>query len=219
MGLYFLLLTGVGRTGCRVSLQCPQTKQGVCFRLNKCFYIIFQQKLSDCVKQSLCPASYCTMAGLQQITTHRSVDNTSEIHIFILFINFLFIELVYKICYNFSVILIKPCPEISLFKKRKKSLFLLLSFQSYLDYFSRALHYEYASKGIFVQSLVPSITATKMVAFSSTVSKRSIIFPTAEEYASHAVSTLGLSIRTTGYWKHAIQVMEFTKLFHVCQQK
>ncbi|NXF16907.1 HSDL1 protein, partial [Rhodinocichla rosea] len=77
--------------------------------------------------------------------------------------------------------------------------------KSYLDYFSRALHYEYASKGIFVQSLTPFMAATKMLSFSSTVSTSPIFFPTAEEYASHAVSTLGLSIRTTGYWKHAIQ--------------
>ncbi|NXM17342.1 HSDL1 protein, partial [Ploceus nigricollis] len=77
--------------------------------------------------------------------------------------------------------------------------------KSYLDYFSRALHYEYASKGIFIQSLTPFVTSTKMVAFSTTLSKRSFFLPTAEEYASHAVSTLGLSIRTTGYWKHAIQ--------------
>ncbi|NWY37669.1 HSDL1 protein, partial [Sylvia atricapilla] len=76
--------------------------------------------------------------------------------------------------------------------------------KSYLDYFSRALYYEYASKGIFVQSLMPFVTTTKMVAFNSTLSKTSILFPSAEEYASHAVSTLGLSIRTTGYWKHAI---------------
>ncbi|NXK60965.1 HSDL1 protein, partial [Sylvietta virens] len=77
--------------------------------------------------------------------------------------------------------------------------------KSYLDYFSRALYYEYASKGIFIQSLMPFVTATKMVAYSPTMSTRSIFFPSAEEYASHAVSTLGLSIRTTGYWKHAIQ--------------
>ncbi|KFV44295.1 Hydroxysteroid dehydrogenase-like 1, partial [Gavia stellata] len=77
--------------------------------------------------------------------------------------------------------------------------------KTYLDYFSRALHYEYASKGIFVQSLIPSVTATKMATCSSAVSKRSFFFPSAEEYASHAISTLGLSTRTTGYWKHAIQ--------------
>ncbi|XP_014736328.1 PREDICTED: inactive hydroxysteroid dehydrogenase-like protein 1 [Sturnus vulgaris] len=77
--------------------------------------------------------------------------------------------------------------------------------KSYLDYFSRSLHYEYASKGIFIQSLIPFVTSTNMVAFSSSMSKSSIFFPTAEQYASHAVSTLGLSIRTTGYWKHGIQ--------------
>ncbi|NWZ34903.1 HSDL1 protein, partial [Brachypodius atriceps] len=75
--------------------------------------------------------------------------------------------------------------------------------KSYLDYFSRALHYEYASKGIFVQSLMPFITPTK---FSKILSRRSILFPNAEEYASHAVSTLGLSKRTAGHWKHAIQL-------------
>ncbi|NXV78000.1 HSDL1 protein, partial [Atlantisia rogersi] len=77
--------------------------------------------------------------------------------------------------------------------------------KTYLDYFSRALHYEYASKGIFVQSLTPFVIATKMVTCSSIASKRSFFFPSAEEYARHAVSTLGLSTRTTGYWKHAIE--------------
>ncbi|NWS23721.1 HSDL1 protein, partial [Polioptila caerulea] len=89
----------------------------------------------------------------------------------------------------------QPTPMLTLYGASK----------SYLDYFSRALHYEYASKGIFVQSLIPFIITTKMVSFSSTISKSSVVFPTAEEYASHAVSTLGLSVRTTGYWKHAIE--------------
>ncbi|NWX88845.1 HSDL1 protein, partial [Nothoprocta ornata] len=77
--------------------------------------------------------------------------------------------------------------------------------KSYLDYFSRALHYEYSSKGIFIQSLTPFVIATKMVSCSSVASKRSFFFPSAEEYASQAISTLGLSKRTTGYWKHAIK--------------
>ncbi|XP_051485248.1 inactive hydroxysteroid dehydrogenase-like protein 1 [Apus apus] len=77
--------------------------------------------------------------------------------------------------------------------------------KTYLDYFSRALHYEYASKGIFVQSLTPFLIATKMVEHSSVASKPSFFFPSAEEYASYAISTLGLSIRTTGYWQHAIE--------------
>ncbi|XP_075289561.1 inactive hydroxysteroid dehydrogenase-like protein 1 isoform X2 [Opisthocomus hoazin] len=77
--------------------------------------------------------------------------------------------------------------------------------KAYLDYLSRALHYEYASKGIFIQSLTPFFIATKMAVCSSIISKRSFFVPSAEEYASHAVSTLGLSTRTTGYWKHAIK--------------
>ncbi|NXY90798.1 HSDL1 protein, partial [Alcedo cyanopectus] len=77
--------------------------------------------------------------------------------------------------------------------------------KAYLDYFSRALHYEYASKGIFIQSLIPFAITTKMLACSRTASNTSLLFPSAEEYASNAISTLGLTIKTTGYWKHAIQ--------------
>ncbi|NWU64175.1 HSDL1 protein, partial [Pterocles burchelli] len=84
--------------------------------------------------------------------------------------------------------------------------------KTYLDYFSRALHYEYASKGIFFQSLTPAVVVTKLSACCSFASKRSFFFPSAEEYASHAVSTLGLSTRTTGYWKHAIQFTLFEQL-------
>ncbi|NXA99508.1 HSDL1 protein, partial [Cnemophilus loriae] len=96
-----------------------------------------------------------------------------------------------------SAVCCQPTPMLTVYGASK----------SYMDYFSRALHYEYASKGIFVQSLIPLITTTKMVAFSTALSKTSIFFPPAEEYASHAVSTLGLSTRTTGYWKHAIQLV------------
>ncbi|NXS11122.1 HSDL1 protein, partial [Neodrepanis coruscans] len=77
--------------------------------------------------------------------------------------------------------------------------------KSYLDYFSRSLHYECASKGIFVQSLTPFIIATKMVPFSTSPLGRYFRFVTAEKYASHAISTLGLSTRTTGYWRHALK--------------
>ncbi|XP_009676549.1 inactive hydroxysteroid dehydrogenase-like protein 1 isoform X2 [Struthio camelus] len=95
-----------------------------------------------------------------------------------------------------SAVCCRPTPMLTVYGASK----------SYMDYFSRALHYEYASKGIFFQSLTPFIVTTKMVACSSIVSKRSFFFPSAEEYASQAISTLGLSKRTTGYWKHALQV-------------
>ncbi|XP_061449678.1 inactive hydroxysteroid dehydrogenase-like protein 1 [Rhineura floridana] len=76
--------------------------------------------------------------------------------------------------------------------------------KAYLDHFSRALHYEYAPKGIFVQSLTPSFISTNLTKFSSTLTKKSFFVPSADEYAHHAVTTLGLSKRTTGYWPHSI---------------
>uniref|UniRef100_A0A672TIV4 Hydroxysteroid dehydrogenase like 1 n=1 Tax=Strigops habroptila TaxID=2489341 RepID=A0A672TIV4_STRHB len=65
-------------------------------------------------------------------------------------------------------------------------------------------HYDCASKGIFVQSLTPFVISTKMTTCSGMASERSFFFPSPEEYASNAISTLRLSSRTTGYWKHAI---------------
>ncbi|NWI64310.1 HSDL1 protein, partial [Todus mexicanus] len=96
-----------------------------------------------------------------------------------------------------SLVCCQPTPMVTTYGASK----------AYLDYFSRALHYEYASKGIFVQSLTPFAVTTKMLACSSFASNTPLLFPSAEEYASHAVSTLGLSRKTTGYWKHALQGM------------
>lgn len=77
----------------------------------------------------------------------------------------------------------------------------------YLDHFSRALHLEYSGKGIFVQSLIPfKITSSGRQPSSSTPSSSEGWFsPTPEVYARHAISTLGVSNRTTGYWPHTLQ--------------
>lgn len=68
----------------------------------------------------------------------------------------------------------------------------------YLDHFSRALDLEYGSRGIFVQSLIPFQIA-------STTSEERWFVPSPEVYAHHAISTLGVSKRTTGYWPHTLQ--------------
>uniref|UniRef100_A0A3P9PV70 Hydroxysteroid dehydrogenase like 1 n=1 Tax=Poecilia reticulata TaxID=8081 RepID=A0A3P9PV70_POERE len=68
----------------------------------------------------------------------------------------------------------------------------------YLDHFSRALHFEYSDKGIFIQSLIP-------FQISSSSSAEGWFAPSPEVYARHAVSTLGVSTRTTGYWPHTLQ--------------
>lgn len=78
----------------------------------------------------------------------------------------------------------------------------------YLDHFSRALHLEYSRSGIFVQSLIPFQIASdeRQPSSSSSSSCREGWFvPKPEVYARHALSTLGVSNRTTGYWPHTLQ--------------
>lgn len=76
--------------------------------------------------------------------------------------------------------------------------------KSYLDNLSRALQYEYANKGIVVQSLTPFYVATRMTSFSRTLSSPALVIPTASEYVRNALTTLGYSDRTTGYWPHTL---------------
>lgn len=75
-----------------------------------------------------------------------------------------------------------------------------------MDHFSRALYYEYAPQGIFVQSLLPSFLSTNMTKCGDKMSKNGILVPSGEEYAHHAIATLGISRRTAGYWPHSVEV-------------
>nr|AFK11381.1 hydroxysteroid dehydrogenase like 1 [Callorhinchus milii] len=86
------------------------------------------------------------------------------------------------------------------------------STKAYLDHFSRALHYEYSSKGIFVQSLMPFYVASDK---SKSSWYLSWLFPSANVYSRHAISTLGISSRTPGYWVHSIQLI-FTQWIPEC---
>ncbi|XP_015227209.1 PREDICTED: inactive hydroxysteroid dehydrogenase-like protein 1 [Cyprinodon variegatus] len=79
----------------------------------------------------------------------------------------------------------------------------LTAFAGYLDHFSRALRFEYSNKGIFVQSLIPLQIASSRDQSSS--SREGLFAPSPGIYARHAISTLGVSNRTTGYWPHTLQ--------------
>ncbi|XP_013889929.1 inactive hydroxysteroid dehydrogenase-like protein 1 [Austrofundulus limnaeus] len=84
----------------------------------------------------------------------------------------------------------------------------LTAVTGYLDHFSRALHLEYSDKGIFVQSLLPfqiASSRSQPSSPSSSPSREGWFVPSPEVYARHAVSTLGVSNRTTGYWPHTLQ--------------
>lgn len=75
----------------------------------------------------------------------------------------------------------------------------------YLDHLSRALHLEYSSSGLFVQSLIPLQIASDRGQPSSSCPRESWFIPRPEVYARHAIYTLGVSNRTTGYWPHTLQ--------------
>ncbi|KAF4071060.1 hypothetical protein AMELA_G00280600 [Ameiurus melas] len=70
---------------------------------------------------------------------------------------------------------------------------------AFFDHFSRALHYEYGHRGVFVQSLLPGKVASED-------DDGSWLVPPPRVYARHALSTLGISHRTTGYWPHTLQL-------------
>ncbi|XP_076471271.1 inactive hydroxysteroid dehydrogenase-like protein 1 [Babylonia areolata] len=76
--------------------------------------------------------------------------------------------------------------------------------KAYLDYFSRALEFEYKEEGIVVQCLVPFYVSTRMTRYSETLSKTSLFIPSAATFAHSAVRTLGFSSHTTGYLPHTV---------------
>ncbi|XP_070551325.1 very-long-chain 3-oxoacyl-CoA reductase-like [Ptychodera flava] len=79
------------------------------------------------------------------------------------------------------------------------------STKGYLDFFSRALHTEYESKGIIVQSVMPYFVSTNMTHNANT----SLILPSAKNYVKQSLATLGIENRTHGYFSHTIQGLPF----------
>lgn len=71
----------------------------------------------------------------------------------------------------------------------------------FVDYLSRSLSFEYANKGIIVQSVLPAYVSTKM----SKIRKVSLMVPSPTTYVRHALRTVGIESRTYGYWMHKIQ--------------
>lgn len=84
-----------------------------------------------------------------------------------------------------------PCPLLSIYAASK----------AFVDVFSRSLAYEYAKKGIIIQSVLPGYVVTKM----SKIRKAYWMAPTAEDYVKSQLKTVGLDGQTTGYWSHELQ--------------
>jgi len=93
-----------------------------------------------------------------------------------------------------SLAALKPIPLMQVYSATKV----------YVEYLSRCLHYEYSSKGIFVQTLSPCYIATSLVKFSEELSTPSFAIPTTDKFVDSAIRTIGYSSRTTGYWFHGL---------------
>jgi len=81
-----------------------------------------------------------------------------------------------------------PTPLLSLYSATKV----------YMDYLSRALHGEYKSKGITIQSVLPFYVSTKMTKYIKT----SLFIPTPEQYVRSALKTVGIESQTSGIFGH-----------------
>lgn len=84
-----------------------------------------------------------------------------------------------------------PCPLLSVYAASK----------SFVDVFTRSVAYEYAKKGITIQSVLPGFVCTKM----SKIRKAYWMAPTPEGYVKSQLKTVGLDGQTTGYWSHELQ--------------
>lgn len=113
---------------------------------------------------------------------------------------------------------LQPLPLMTVYGATKVPIFFLINYleyiiefllclQTYIRNFTAAIRYEYSKYGISVQHLSPLFVSTKMNSFSQRLMSANILVPDAETYARNAVSTLGKSDCTTGYWAHGIQVL------------
>lgn len=96
---------------------------------------------------------------------------------------------------------LEPCPLLSIYAATK----------SFVDVFSRSIAYEYAKKGITIQSVLPGFVCTKM----SKIRKSDWMSPTPTVYVRSQLRTVGLDGQTTGYWGHELQFYITQHLFPI----
>ena len=73
--------------------------------------------------------------------------------------------------------------------------------KAFVNFFSKALRYEYASSGIDHQVITPDLVATNL----SQAKARGIFVPNADRFAQEAVNAFGLSSTMSGCWAHELQ--------------
>lgn len=73
--------------------------------------------------------------------------------------------------------------------------------KSFVDIFTRSISYEYAKKGIIIQSVLPGYVVSNM----SKIRRGSLMVPLPEDYVKSQLKTVGLDDQTTGFWTHELQ--------------
>lgn len=79
----------------------------------------------------------------------------------------------------------------------------------YMDYFSRALTAECASRGVVVQSVLPYYVSTNMIRNPGI----SLMVPSADQFVNAALKTVGIETRSYGYFAH--NILAFLQSFFV----
>jgi len=74
--------------------------------------------------------------------------------------------------------------------------------KSFVNSFSKALHYEYKSQGVHVQCQVPAFVATKLSKLRST----SFFICSPKSYAKSLITKIGYEPVIFSYWTHALQI-------------
>lgn len=96
---------------------------------------------------------------------------------------------------------VNPAPLLAIYAATK----------AFMDSLTRSISYEYESKGITIQSVLPGFVMTKM----SKLRKPTLTVPTAPDYVKSQLRTVGLDRQTTGYWSHELQYYVTQRIFPV----
>lgn len=92
-----------------------------------------------------------------------------------------------------SISSIKPVPLMGVYAATK----------AYIDHLSQALSEECRGTGVKVQSLIPGYINTSMIkSYLPHLTQNPYLVPNAEMFSRHAISTIGIVDRSTGYWLH-----------------
>lgn len=86
-----------------------------------------------------------------------------------------------------------------------------LIFQAYVEKLSENLDMEYSKKGIIVQCVLPGFVCSNM----SGIRRSTLLAPTAETFVKSAISLVGSTSKTPGYFPHSVFFSAINSIHHV----